>query len=424
MPEVAPTRTRTFVAAVGGGLPADFWRMWTASAAANLADGIAVVAMPLIAVRLGASPAELAGIVVAQQLPMLAFGLVAGALADRLDRRQTMVAVQLLRVAVVLALVALAATGNLGLPALAVAALGLGVGEAFFDTNAQSLLPMVTGRDRLVAANGRLFVAETVLGTFVGPPVGAFLIAISIPLALGGAALGFALAAVGLALLAGTFRAQPTAERRHLAAEIGDGVRYLAGHPILRTLTLMVALQHLGVSALFTLFPLYALAPGPMGLTEPEFGLMFVTFGLGSLLGSFSSSRIVRRVGRPTVLRLATVVLGLGLLVPALTAAPLLVGLGNLGTGFGLTTFAITNISLRQGLAPAAIMGRVHATYRSFGYLAGVIGAGIAGVIGEVVGLREAFALGALVVFVGLLGGFVVTERRIGEAELEAQAAA
>ena len=86
-------RARALVRAFGGGLPRNFWKLWGSSVSANVADGILLVTLPLIAVRLTSSPAEVAGVAVAFQLPMIIFGLIAGGLADRLDRRWTMLAV-------------------------------------------------------------------------------------------------------------------------------------------------------------------------------------------------------------------------------------------------------------------------------------------------------------------------------------------
>src|SRR3954451_20863301 len=92
-----PARSRT----VSG-----FARLWTASAASNLADGVLWVVVPLLATALTRSPALVAGVTLAQRLPWLLFALPAGALADRLDRRRTMFNVELLRVVVIGALTA------------------------------------------------------------------------------------------------------------------------------------------------------------------------------------------------------------------------------------------------------------------------------------------------------------------------------
>ena len=409
---------------LGGGLGANFWKLWSSTVAANLADGVTLVAIPLIAVRLTKSPVEIAGVAVAAQIPMILFGLLAGGLADRLDRRWTMFAVQLLRVAVISALTVLAVADALTMPILYAGAFLIGTGEAFFDTNAQSIMPAVVGRERLVTANGRLFAAETVMNSFVGPPFGGLLIAISVPLALGIGAAGYAVAAIGLVLIVGSFRAERTGPARRLHVEIGEGIAYLARHPLLLTLSSMVALGRLGSAGFFALLALYAVAPGPMGLSEPGYGLLLVAFGVGSLAGSFVTPIAVARLGRPGVLTVATVVFAGGLLVPALTANAIVVGTAFFVSGIAIMAWNVTNVSLRQAVLPSALMGRVHATHRFMANAAGLVGAIVAGAVGQAFGLPAVFAIGSGIVLVGVLGRLVVTEDRIRAAEAESGTAA
>jgi MFS family permease len=411
---------RALLGAFGGGLPANFWKLWGSSAAANLADGVFLIAIPLIAVRLTSSPAAIAGIAVAGQVPMFLLGLLAGGLADRLDRRRTMLTVQVLRVVVVGTLTALAVADAISLPVLYVAAFVIGSGEAFFDTNAQSILPAIVGRERLVTANGRLFAAETIMNSFVGPPLGGVLVALAIPFALGGATVGYVVAACGLLLIAGGYRAERDEPNRRLVREISEGIAYLARHRLLLTLSTMVACGRLGSAGFFALLALYAVAPGPMGLSEPGYGLLLVTFGAGSIAGSIVTGRAVALFGRPGVLTLATLLFGLGIGVPALTADPIIVGAGFFVAGIAIMGWNVTNVSLRQSILPARLMGRVHATHRTMANLAGLVGAFVAGAVGEAFGLRAAFAIGAALVLLGLLGRLIVTDERIHAAETEA----
>ena len=109
------------------GFPANYWRLLGSSAASNLADGVFFIVLPLLAVRLTDSPILIAGLAIAGRLPWLFFVLVAGALADRLDRRVTMRNVQLFRVVVLAGLTALAVVDGLSLPILYAVALGLGI---------------------------------------------------------------------------------------------------------------------------------------------------------------------------------------------------------------------------------------------------------------------------------------------------------
>jgi len=407
-------RLRTFV---GGGLPPNFWKLWSSSVAANLADGIISVALPIVAVRLTDSPAEVAGVAVASQIPSLLFGLLAGGLADRLDRRWTMVAVQVLRIAVLSVLVVLAFADGLTIVVLYVAAFVIGTGEAFFDTNAQSIVPDVVGRERLVTANGRLYAAEMMMNSFIGPPLGGLLIAVSVPLALSGSVAGYVLAALGLVGLRGSFRPEREGPRRRLHHEIGEGIGYLVRHRLLLTLTTMVAMGRLGSTASFAIFALYAVAPGPMGLSEPEYGLLFVLFGFGSLVGSLLTARAVALLGRARVLGLGQLLFGLGIGVPAFTTDGRLVAVGFFVSGVAVMLWNITNVSLRQAIVPARLLGRVHATHRFVANVAGLLGAVTAGAVGEIIGLPAVFGIGAAVVVISVVGRLVVTEERIASAE-------
>jgi len=351
------------------------------------------------------------------QVPSLLFGLLAGGLADRLDRRWTMVAVQVLRFTVLAGLVILAIADSLSMPVLYVAAFVIGIGEAFFDTNAQSIVPDVVGRERLVTANGRLYAAEMMMNSFVGPPLGGLLIAVSVPLALSGSVAGYAIAAAGLIVLRGSFRPERTGPARRLHHEILEGIAYLARHRLLLTLTSMVAAGRFGSTATLAIFALYAVAPGPMGLSEPAYGLLFVLFGIGSLVGSLLTARAVAAIGRARVLGLAQLLTGLGIGVPALTTDARPVGAGFFVAGVAVMLWNITNVSLRQAIVPSRLLGRVHATHRFVANVAGLLGAVTAGAVGEIIGLPAAFAIGAGIIVVSVVGLLVVTERRIAGAE-------
>lgn len=405
---------------VGGGLSVNFWKLWGATAAGNLADGIGGVVLPLVAVRLTSSPAEIAAVAVAARIPALVFGLPADGLADRLDRRWTMLVVLLLRFGVFGTLAAMALLGSLNMPALYVSAFVLGTGEAFFDTNAQSIVPQLVDRERLVAANGRLYAIETLMDNFAGPMLGGFLIVASVPLAIGGSVAGYGFGAIGLALLSGSFRPAQTAPRRALAVEIGEGLGYLLRHRLLLTLTSMVAVGRLGSAAIFAVFVLYAVAPGPMGLSEPQYGLLFVTLGIGSLVGSLLAAHAVTWFGRARVLGLAQLLFGLSIGTPAITTNAVVVAGSFLVAGVAIMLWNITNVSLRQSIVPTPLLGRVHASHRFIANVAGLVGAVVAGAVGELVGLPAAFAIGSAIVVASVAGLLVVTEGRIAAAEAEA----
>ena len=204
----------------------------------------------------------------------------------------------------------------------------LGVGETLFDTSAQSLLPAVVDRDELTRANSRLFAVELVANTFIGPPLGGLLAAAGLALALGLPAAAYLVGAGCLALIVGSFRATgagPAGSTR-LRGEVAEGMRFVWRHPVLRPLAIMLGLQNMTFSAAFSVFVLFAVTPGPMGLSEAGYGVLTAALGVGSLLGSWLAVPVERRLGRVRTMVLSIVLNGISLAVPVVTALAVPIG--------------------------------------------------------------------------------------------------
>ena len=405
------------------GLGAGYYRLWTASALSNTADGIFLVVLPLLAAQLSRSPALVAGVALAQKLPWLVFALPAGALADRLDRRRTMALVETMRVVVIGALAAATALGVASIPMLFVAALLLGVGETLFDTAAQSVITAVVHPDDLVKANGRLYAAETTANQFVGPPLGGLLAGVAvIGLSLGfGVSAGlFAAAAALLALMRGRFRPERPAELagRSLLGDIADGLRYLFGHRVLRTLAIMTGVQNLAFTAATSVFVLYAVGPrAPMHLSTSAYGLLWSAGGIGAVAGSLVVDRLQRRVGRTNVLTLSIITGSLFTLVPAVATGFLPVAAAWAVSSVGIVGWNVVTVSLRQRITPGHLLGRVNAGYRLMAWGSMPLGSAVGGAIAEAFGLRAVFVFGAAITLVLLALRPLVSEARLRAAE-------
>ena len=401
------------------GLPPNYWRLFGASAVSNLADGVFFIVVPLLALRLTDSPILIAGLTIASRLPWLFFVLIAGALADRLDRRSTMRNVQVFRAVVLAGLTLLALVDGLSLPLLYAVALGLGIAETLFDTAAQSIMPSIVERDQLSNANGKLYGVELVMNQFVGPPLGGLIIGLSVPLALGGSAAGYLLAAVGLTLIVGRFRPERSGPKTRITADIAEGMRYLWGHSVLRTLAIMVGVMNLSFTASQAVFVIYAVRPGPMGLSEPEFGLFITTFAAGSLAGSLLAARLERRFGRVPLLFASVVVSAVAVAVPAFTTSPIVIGSAFLLSGVFIVVWNVITVSLRQRIVPDHLLGRLNSAYRLFAWGTQPLGALLGGVVAEVAGLPAVFVLSG-VLGLALLGTrAVITEDALRRAEAD-----
>jgi MFS family permease len=408
---------------LAGGLGSAYWRLWSASALSNLSDGIFWIALPLLAVSLTDSPALIAGVTVASRLPWLVFALVAGALADRLDRRRTMVAVDVARSLTLGALAVAVATGVATLPLIYAIAFVLGTLETLFDTSAQSIMPSLVGRDQLSRANGRLYAVELTMNQFVGPPVGGFLAAIGIASAFGAGAVAYLVGALALLSIAGSFRPIRDGPARRIDREIGDGLRYLFRQRVLRTLAMMVGASNLAFSAAFAVLVLYAVTPGPLGLDEVGFGILMTSLAVGSLVGSFLAERMERLLGRANLLVASVVMMALGAGVPAFTSSPYVVALAFFVSGVGVIAWNVVTVSLRQRIVPDQLLGRLNASYRLLAWGTQPLGAILGGAIGEALGIRAVFVVAGVLTLLVLVGRLVVTDAAIAAAEAEVEPA-
>ena len=398
-------------------LGAPFWRLWTSSGLSNLADGVVKIALPLMAIRFTDSPMLVAGLALALSLPWLFFALPAGALADRLDRRRAMVGANVFRAAVlgVLALSLVSGIGSIWV--LYAVALAIGIAETIYDTSAQSILPQVVPRDLLSRANGRLHAAELTANQFIGPPLGGLLVAVGAAVAFATPAALWAVAVGVLLLVRGRFRVERK-QRTTMRADIAEGLRFLWGHRVLRTLAVMVGVFNFASNAVWAVLVLFAVGPGSaMGLSEPGFGLLLTTVAVGSLVGALVAERVERWLGRARSLAVAIVGSTFLIGAPAVTTDPFLLGAGFFVGGATVAVWNVITVSLRQRIAPERLLGRVNSGYRLLAWGTMPLGAAAGGVLAELLGFRAVFAIMALVTLCLVLAMVRLTDDTVDAAE-------
>jgi MFS family permease len=388
-------------------------RLWTATTISNLGDGMSVTALPLLAATLTRDPFLVALLHVAQFAPWLLFSLLSGVLVDRWDRRQVMWRVDLFRAGVTGALGLLVAFDRADLTLLFAAAFLLGTAETLFDNASQAILPSLVERRHLARANGRLFGAQIVTNQFAGPAIGGVLFAAAAASPFVLDAGSYVAAAVLVALIPGIYR--PNAERSGAAAaaavapaagraplaivagmrrDIGDGLRWLWGHRVLRTLALVLGAINLLAESVFAVMVLYA--QDILGLGDIGFGFLMTSFAVGSLAASVVGERVVARLGSSQALVASLVVMGTGQLAAGLLTEAGVVAVLSMGVGFATIVWNIITVSLRQAIIPDEILGRVNSAYRFIGWGAIPIGALAGGVLADSFGLRAPFVVAGL----------------------------
>lgn len=375
---------------------ADFRYLFAATAVSRLGTAISYVAVPLVAITsLDATPGQVGLLGALATVAFLLVGLPAGAWTDRLRRRRVLIVADLVR-AVLFGSVPVAwAAGVLTITQLYAVVLLTGVGTVFFDVASQAYLPRLVGRENLVAANASLVSLDGV-NTIAGRGVAGYLVALlAAPAAVAVDAASYLVSAVLITRM--RHREDiPAAARAGLWREVGEGVRFVAGHPVLRALALAGALTNLGLSLVLTMVPVLLVTE--LGLGASVLGLWLAGGGVGALVGSLVARRLAARFGGGRVLLVAGITVApLGFCVPLVTASTVwwvaacwLAVVTKVGVDNVLTT------SFRQRVTPDRLLGRMNATFRFLLTGALALGAGGAGLLGEVAGVRAALWAGAV----------------------------
>jgi MFS family permease len=403
------------------GLGRDFNRIWAASTVSNVGDGLLLAAGPLLVVTLTDDPALVGGAVFAQQLPWLLFSLLSGAVVDRLDRRKLIVAVQLLRGAVLAAL-AFAVWAELAtLWWIYLAFFLLGTAETLADNAFFSLLPSVVPRGALSRANARLVATSMIGNSLAGPPLGGFLFVVAAALPFGVNAATVVAAALLLATVRrraiGPDPADPADQadpvtlagpRRSLRADVGEGVRWLLRQPVLRLLAACICLMNITLMSAFAIYVLYARER--LGLGEVGYGLLITASAVGGLLGSAVVHRLELRFGMGTILRVGLIVETLTHLSLALTRSPWVAGATMAVFGVHAAIWGVLAMSARQRIVPDGLLGRVNSVYALFSVGGSALGALLGGWVAQGWGITAPF-WGA---FVAMAVMTAVAWRRLG----------
>lgn len=388
------------VAPEGGAAPAEeaggsLWRdrnfltMWGGQAFAQFGAQISELAIPVLAVLLlGAGAFEVGVLNAANVAAFLVVGLPAGVWIDRLRKRRVMIVADLVRAAALASVPLLWVTGLLQLWQLIIVAGVVGVASVFFDVSYQSIVPALVRPRQIAEANGKLQ-ATYELANIAGPGVGGWLIGlITAPLAMIATAGTYLLSVVALVLTRDHEERRAPDDHGPILREIGEGLRFVFTEPLLRRIVGTTSVSNFFNTISMTLLPLLLLRE--LGFTPQAMGIVISLGSVGGLLGAVTTPRIVRLIGEARAIPVSAIGFSVvGLLVPlaALVPAvafPLLVAQFFVGT-FTALLYNITQVTFRQRITPARLLGRMNASVRFFVWgvmpiaalLAGVLGAGL-----------------------------------------------
>ena len=365
----------------------------------NFGDGIGLVAGPLLIASQTQDPLLVALAALLQRLPWLLFGLYAGALADRIDRRRLVVAVDLTRAAMLAVLTATLITDQVNVAVVLVAMFALGTGEVFADTATGTLLPTVVAKRDLGIGNARLMAGFLTMNQLAGPAVGATLFAA-----------GMAWPFVTQLVLASRSercsshacacrRVERPAERPHVGRDILEGLRWTWGNAPVRTLTLTIVTFNITFRG--RLVGAGADAMQRLGLGAVGFGLLTTVIAVGGLLSTATYDWLERHVSLANLMRVGLLIETLTHLGLAVTTNWRVAAVIMFVFGAHIFIWGTTSRTVRMRAVPIELQGRVGSLY-SIGIFGGIlVGQAIGGVIARIWGITApfwfAFAASALI---------------------------
>lgn len=365
----------------------DFRWLFASSLTSNIGDGIALAAAPLLIASMTDSPVLVASGAIMQYLPWLLFGLHAGAIADRIDRRLLIMVANGIRALVLIGLCVFLVTGMASIWMVLIVAFLYGTAEVFVDTTSSTLLPMMVRKADLGIGNARLQAGFLLANQLGGPPLGAFLFAIGSfwPFAVQGVCV--ALAIVLISRIAAIRRAEPAdapRERTPVHTDILSGIRWLWQNPPVRTLVIIILTFNVTWAAPWGVLVLYAtdyLQMGPVG-----YGALTTASAIGGLAATLLFGRLERRFSFASLMRVCLSAEVLMHLAFALTTSGTVAFVIMIAFGAYAFVWATISTTVRQRLVPHHLQGRI-ASVNMVGVFGGlVIGQALGGVIAQVWG--------------------------------------
>lgn len=340
----------------------DFLLVMTGEGITAVGDAVSFTALPLLVLALTGSGLMMGIVGALQTLPDLLFGVVAGAIADRSDRKRLLVWSVFGRGALTGLIPLSVVLGGPTMAVILVVAAPLSALRAFSLAAYTAAVPAIAERDRLGEANGYLEAVYS--GGFVlGPAIAGLLSALIGPgLTLAVDAASFLADAVLLSFIARDLRVAASSPSAGLREQIREGVAYLVGHPVLRAAVALFATA--GVVGAGIVSALTVHITRDLGESAGSLGAVYSIFGIGTVVGALVALRLRHAPAWPALLG--------GNLLRGLA----LVGIAVLPTAAALAPFAFLAgaanslvvtlyITLRTALTPDELLGRVGSTART-----------------------------------------------------------
>jgi MFS family permease len=313
---------------------------------------------------------------------------------------------------------------------LVITAFLFGLAEVLRDNSAQTLMPSVVEAENLEKANGRMWSAESLTNSFIGPPLGSLLIGIAIYLPFFVDAGSFFVAVALIASISGSFRplAEKPREKINFKAEIKEGYQWLWSHDLLRPMAIILGALNLVGTMVAATFILYT--QEVLNTSLFVFAVLGTAGAVGGIAGGLIAPKISEKIGSGPSLWLSLAMGPIGAMLIGTSSSWQVVWVVLLFQTFFSILWNTITVSLRQSIIPTQLLGRVNSVYRFFGWGSIPIGMFLGGALVTIaqhfvsreLALRTPYFAGAVLgVLIFIFAAPRLTTQAIDHARVEAQ---
>lgn len=378
--------------------------MWTAVLIGNIGTWMRDVGAGWLMTGLSPSATMVALVQVAGTLPVFLLALPAGALADLVNRRKLLIGVNLMLMAVALALGVVTQVGAMT-PPLLVALLALGgIGSALLTPVMQSLTPLQVPRQELRAAIALSSMGMNVARA-IGPALGGAIIAASsVAVTFYLDALTYLFVIAALLWWKGAATPASSESPEAFGAAMRTGVRYALHAPDLRRVLLRASAFFIFASAYWALLPL--IARRELGGSASYYGIVLASIGAGAVAGAALLPKWRTRFSAEVTLRAGTALTATVLFALAMLRDQALAVVAMALAGAAWISVLTTANTAAQTALPSWVRGRGLAIYLTVFFGAMTAGSLVWGQLADAFGVRPTLGVAAVLGCVSLLVGW------------------
>jgi MFS family permease len=368
--------------------PASLWRnrdymlLWSGQNISSIGTQVSVLAFPLLALFVTHSAAQAGLIAALRGLPYAIFMLPAGALIDHWDRKRVMILCDSGRALALGSIPVALILGRLTIPQLYLVSLIEGTLFTFFNLAETACLARVVPKEQYAAATAQNQVTDS-LAWLLGPSLGGVLYGIGRAIPFLTDAISYMVSVLSLFFIRTKFQEEREAAPIHLWADIGEGLKWLWHHPVLRFVALLTG----GITTPVVGYALIIIVLAQSQHASPlAIGLIFGCSGIGSILGALVAGPLQKRFKFGLLMIISTWIWALTWLLFAIAPNPLVLGLVTALSFIIVPIYTVVQFSYRLAQIPDKLQGRVNSVFRLIAFGSQPIGMAITGLLIQAIG--------------------------------------